>query len=204
MPNWRITAFDRTLARGICTSGIGALPFNASVALVDDFVLGEEVDVSLRRLPDGSAASYEVTRIVPTGWRSPFTAPSVSAPGSTNVPGLLKTGDNAYTVEGGACVCVSGASHHEGDHGAIHGLTRDKLSTLMEAGELTYADSKAKVVEAHREVLKGADDKPCDAGCLEKQIDASLAKSKTGDIQVRRKDGKTSKNYPMPGSGTAK
>ena len=82
MPNWRITAFDRTLARGICTSGIGALPFNASVALVDDFVLGEEVDVSLRRLPDGSAASYEVTRIVPTGWRSPFTAPSVSAPGT--------------------------------------------------------------------------------------------------------------------------
>jgi hypothetical protein len=123
---------------------------------------------------------------------------------STNVPGLQQTGANAYTVEGGACVCVSGASHHEGDHGRIHGATRDKLSALMEAGPLTYADSRKTVVQAHREVLKGADGKPCDAACLEKQIDASLAKSKTGEIEVRRKDGKTSKNYPLPGTGKAK
>lgn len=123
---------------------------------------------------------------------------------TTNVPGLAKTGSSAYTVEGGACVCVSGASHHEGDHGKIHGVTRDKLSARMEVGELTYSDAKTTVVEAHREVLTAANGKPCDAACLDKQIDASLAKSKTGDIEVRRKDGKTSKNYPMPGSGKAK
>ena len=123
---------------------------------------------------------------------------------STNVPGLLKTGPSAYTMEGGACVCVSGASHHEGDHGKIHGLTRDKLSAVMEAGELTYDTAKTKVAEAHREVLKSSDGKPCSQECLEKQIESSLAKSKTGDIQVRRKDGKTSKNYPIPGSGAKK
>jgi len=129
---------------------------------------------------------------------------STRSDSSTNVPGLLKTGQNAYTVEGGACVCVSGPSHHEGDHGKIHGLTRDKLSALMEVGELKYADVKKKVVEAHREVLAGGDDKPCSTDCLDKQIDASLAKSKTGEIEVRRKDGKTSKNYPIPGSGKAR
>jgi hypothetical protein len=121
----------------------------------------------------------------------------------TNVPGLRKTGANAYTVEGGACVCVSGASHHEGDHGRIHGATRDKLSAVMEAGELTYDVAKSKVVEAHRETLNGSDGKPCSAACMEKQIDASLEKSKTGEIEVRRKDGKSRKNYPLPGAGDA-
>ena len=122
---------------------------------------------------------------------------------STNVPGLNTTGSDAYTMEGGACVCVSGASHHEGDHGKIHDLTRDKLSAVMGAGELSYDDAKTKCVEAHREVLKGADGKPCSAACMEKQIDASLAKSKTGDIKVRRKNGKSAKNYPIPGAGDA-
>ena len=74
----------------------------------------------------------------------------------------------------------------------------------MEAGELTYDVAKSKVVEAHREVLTAGDGKPCSATCLAMQIDASIAKSKTGEIEVRRKDGKTSKNYPMPGGGKAK
>lgn len=123
---------------------------------------------------------------------------------STNVPGLRSSGPDAYTVEGGACVCVSGASHHEGDHGKIHVSTRDRLSAVMEAGALTYEKAKTEVVEAHRDVLTGSDGKPCDSDCMQKQIDASLAKSKTGEIQVRRKDGKTSKNYPLPGEGEAK
>jgi hypothetical protein len=123
---------------------------------------------------------------------------------STNVPGLNNTGPDAYTMEGGACVCVSGASQHEGDHGKIHALTKDKLSAVMEAGPMTYETAKGKVVEAHREVLSGGDGKPCGADCMAKQIDASLAKSKTGEIQVRRKDGNSAKNYPMPGAGKAK
>jgi hypothetical protein len=122
---------------------------------------------------------------------------------STNVPGLAKTGPNAYTLEGGACVCVTGASNHEGDHGKIHDLTKDKLSAVMEAGPLTYDTAKAKAVEAHREVLTGGDGKPCSADCMEKQIDSSLKKSKTGEIEVRRKNGTSSKNYPMPGAGDA-
>jgi hypothetical protein len=123
---------------------------------------------------------------------------------STNVPGLSKSGASAYTMEGGACVCVSGASHHEGDHGKIHALTRDNLSAIMETGELTYAAAKQEVVAAHRDVLKGSDGKPCDSDCLDKQLDASLSKSKTGEIEVRRKDGKSSKNYPLPGAGKSK
>jgi hypothetical protein len=107
-------------------------------------------------------------------------------------------------MEGGACVCVSGASHHEGDHGKIHAATKDKLSAVMEAGPLSYDTAKSKCVEAHRETVNGADGKPCSAACLEKQIDASLAKSKSGEIEVRRKDGKSAKNYPIPGAGVAK
>jgi hypothetical protein len=38
---------------------------------------------------------------------------------------------------------------------------------------------------------------------MEKQIDASLEKSKTGEIEVRRKDGKSRTNYPLPGAGDA-
>jgi hypothetical protein len=39
---------------------------------------------------------------------------------------------------------------------------------------------------------------------MEKQIDSSLKKSKTGEIEVRRKDGTSSKNYPMPSGGKKK
>lgn len=76
MPGWRITSFDRALARGTCASGVGTLSFDASVALVDDFAIGEEVDVSLRPR-SGGTAPHEVTRIAPTNWRVPFTAPTL-------------------------------------------------------------------------------------------------------------------------------
>jgi hypothetical protein len=70
-------------------------------------------------------------------------------------------------------------------------------------GELKFDDAKKKVVEAHQEVLPSSDGKPCDASCLEKQIEASVAKSQTDEIEVRRKDGKTSKNYPLPDTRVA-
>lgn len=72
MAGWRITSFDRAMGRGTCASGTLELPFDASVALVDSFAVGEEVDVTLR--PDG--ASFEVTRIQPHAFRAPFDAPT--------------------------------------------------------------------------------------------------------------------------------
>lgn len=127
---------------------------------------------------------------------------------STNVPGLKKVGDDAYTMNGGACVCVSGESHSTGDHGVIHAKTKDKLRAVLESGkELTYPVAQQKVAEAHGETFVNADGQPqCDPGCIEKQLEASLAKSKTGeDIKVRQRDGMTSKNFDkVKGPGKAK
>lgn len=71
MWGWRISSFDRALARGTITSDVGTLTFDASVAVVDDFTVGEYVTVSLRRdaqRPGG----FEVTRISPARFRAPF------------------------------------------------------------------------------------------------------------------------------------
>jgi hypothetical protein len=117
---------------------------------------------------------------------------------STNVVGLKKTGDNAYTVNKGACVCVDGASHSQGDHGELHDKTKEKLRSILESGEeLTYDKAKEKAAEAHAETFLDDDGKhQCNQACLEAQIDASLNKSKTGsEIKVRQKDGMTRKNF---------
>lgn len=42
---WRIATFDRAEGRGTITSDLGTLAFDAAVALVDDLVVGEEVEV---------------------------------------------------------------------------------------------------------------------------------------------------------------
>ena len=75
MSGWRIASSDRVLARGTIRSGVGTLTFDASVASVDDFQVGEEVTVSLRRDPQ-SPTGYEVTRISPVAYRTPFEAES--------------------------------------------------------------------------------------------------------------------------------
>ena len=67
MSAWRIASWDRELARGTITSALGELSFDAAVAMVDEFRLGEEVEVSLRR----EGESYVVTRIEPVAWRAP-------------------------------------------------------------------------------------------------------------------------------------
>jgi hypothetical protein len=67
MSGWRITAWNREHARGAVTSGLGTLPFDASVAVVDAFTIGEAVEVSL--LADGP--SWKVTKVVPVAWRRP-------------------------------------------------------------------------------------------------------------------------------------
>jgi hypothetical protein len=67
MSAWRIASWDRVLARGTIASEVGELPFDAAIAMVDHFDIGEEVEVSLRR--DG--ASYVVTSIAPVAWRAP-------------------------------------------------------------------------------------------------------------------------------------
>ena len=117
---------------------------------------------------------------------------------STNVVGLKKVGDGAYTVNGGPCVCVDGESHSSGDHGVIHDKTKGKLRAILEAGKtVDFETAKNKVAEAHGETFVKPDGKPqCSPACTAAQIDASLAKSKTGsEIQVRQKDGMTSKNF---------
>jgi hypothetical protein len=74
--NWCIASFDRELARGTIVSGLGSLPFDAAVATVDDFVIGEEVSVSLRPNPR-AAGGYDVTRVAPVSFRQPFEARDV-------------------------------------------------------------------------------------------------------------------------------
>ncbi|MCB9634168.1 MAG: hypothetical protein H6721_18760 [Sandaracinus sp.] len=74
--SWRVVSFDRALARGTIRSDLGTLPFDASVALVDDFFVGEEVEVSLR--PEaGHPVGYVVTRVVPLAFRPPFAVPAL-------------------------------------------------------------------------------------------------------------------------------
>jgi hypothetical protein len=65
VPGWKIKSWDRALGRGTVVSAIGTLDFDASIALVDDFVIGEEVDVALAP----AAGSFRVTRIAPSHWR---------------------------------------------------------------------------------------------------------------------------------------
>jgi hypothetical protein len=62
---WKVQSWDRALGRGTVVSAIGTLDFDASIALVDDFVTGEEVDVALAP----AAGSFRVTRIAPSHWR---------------------------------------------------------------------------------------------------------------------------------------
>ena len=158
MPNWRITAFDRTLARGICTSGIGALPFDASVALVDDFTLGEEVDVSLRRLPDGKGASYEATRIAPTGWRSPFTAASISVAG-TAIEHFLPSvvGRRAWLAtaeDDGLCIQVEDDSYCPQRALVFAGVIFVQCPTEIDAIATIHAFAPAEVLRLAPELVR--------------------------------------------------
>lgn len=79
-PGWRITSWSREQGRGTIESDVGELPFDASVADVDDFTIGEQVNVSLTR----AGEQYEVTRVCPVSFRS-LLPPSPDAP----LPGAL-------------------------------------------------------------------------------------------------------------------
>ena len=111
---------------------------------------------------------------------------------TTNVPGL----DSTYTVNGGACVCVTGASSNSGDHKKLHDKTKAKLRAVMEPPnpqELDYATAKTKVSEAHAETFPH-----CRQACTKAQIDASLqphAPTTPPNPDVRQKDGATRKNF---------
>jgi hypothetical protein len=78
LAGWSIASFDRALARGTIVSNLGTLPFDAAIATVDDFTIGEEVEVALRPSPR-STAGYEVTRVAPVSFRAPFEAQTVAA-----------------------------------------------------------------------------------------------------------------------------
>ena len=116
---------------------------------------------------------------------------------STNVSGLMTEGESAYNVNKGACVCVQGSGHSEGEHGQIHSHTKEKLTNHMRAGNrLTYDTAKSYVVEAHMEAFKDEKGKPqCEKKCLEAQIDESLKGCKNGEIEVRQKDGQTRADF---------
>lgn len=59
---WRVKAWNRALARGVVTSKqVGDLPFDGSIALVDDFSVSEVVEVNVAR--DGE--TYRVTKVWP-------------------------------------------------------------------------------------------------------------------------------------------
>jgi hypothetical protein len=69
--SWRIAKWDAARAQGVIASGVGELPFDASVAMTDHFEVGEEVEVRL----EGSASAYRVTRVEPVRWRAPASPP---------------------------------------------------------------------------------------------------------------------------------
>ena len=74
---WRIKTWDRSLGRGEVTSLAGDLPFDGSAALVSDFVIGEPVEIELRR--EGEA--YRVARLWPDDPRfRPPSPPPAHAP----------------------------------------------------------------------------------------------------------------------------
>lgn len=120
---------------------------------------------------------------------------------STNVPGLKKTGPNAYTLEGAPCVCCSGkkgTSKVIGSHKKMHDKTKSKYRAILMAGNtLTYEDAKSKAAEAHTETFKGKDGNPqCSKKCIEEQIDRHMKKTGTGGpIRVNQKDGATVKDF---------
>ena len=120
---------------------------------------------------------------------------------STNVPGLKKTGPNAYTLDNAPCVCCSGkkgTSKVIGSHKKMHDKTKKKYREILEAGKtLTYEDARSKAAEAHTETFKDKDGKPqCSKECIEAQIDNHMKKTGTGGpIKVNQKDGATRKNF---------
>lgn len=73
MVAWKIASFDRALARGTITCDLGTLVFDAGVAVVDDFVIGEEVVVRLSPNPKREGG-YDVMRIAPMKYRAPYEA----------------------------------------------------------------------------------------------------------------------------------
>lgn len=120
---------------------------------------------------------------------------------STNVPGLKKTGPNAYTLDNAPCVCCTGkkgTSKVIGTHKKMHDKTKKKYREILEAGkELTYEDAKSKAAEAHTETFKDKDGNPqCSKECIEEQIDRHMTRTGTGaKIKVNQKDGATRANF---------
>jgi hypothetical protein len=127
---------------------------------------------------------------------------------STNVPGLHKTGPNAYTLKNAPCVCCSGkkgSSKVMGTHKKMHDITKAKYQEILEAGEtLTYEDARDRAAQAHSETFKDENGKPqCRKGCIAAQIDAHMNKCSTGGpVKVLQKDGATSKSYKKYRAGT--
>jgi hypothetical protein len=72
---WRVRSWDAARGGGVISSDAGELAFDASVAMVDRFEVGESVEVSLVRDPTG----YRVTRIEPVAWRPPPSPPPIAS-----------------------------------------------------------------------------------------------------------------------------
>ena len=119
---------------------------------------------------------------------------------ATNVNGLRKPDDpNAYTEQGGLCVCVNRFAH-EGKHKALHDATKEQLVNILEkGGTVTYEQVIKTVTEAHAKTFVNKEGKPqCDPKCIGAQINESISKSKTSDddeIELRQQDGITRKDY---------
>ena len=114
---------------------------------------------------------------------------------STNVEGLT----DKYSEGGAPCCCVTGASHSEGEHGAIHDATKTKLRGVLEQGkDLDYQTAKKKVVEAHNESLVKQDGNPrCRGECLDAQLDVYFKATGNDELkfELRQKDGMSRKNF---------
>ena len=60
-PGWQIVAWSRETARGVLSSEVGELPFDGHHADVDDFIVGEAVEVTL----EGEPGQWTVARVSP-------------------------------------------------------------------------------------------------------------------------------------------
>lgn len=79
LPVWQITSWDRMRGRGtIACTGMGEIEFDGSVALVDDFDVGEGVHVELASHDD----SFRVTKIWPDDPHVPYSSTNPDAPAS--------------------------------------------------------------------------------------------------------------------------
>jgi hypothetical protein len=81
--------------------------------------------------------------------------------------------ENKYSQSKAPCICVSGESHSEGDHGRIHSKTNKKTRTEVDvkSGEAIPKDKRWKVSKAESVGAEAVEEvTECPKECIEEQV----------------------------------